>query len=282
MQLTFRCIFVVYNERAWSTVLEFADNRTVERTAGLCEVAGYLLPHSRNCPNQRFIDYWSFQEPLQGTPSSDMMLQNLWSYEYDREGHRNCSPTDRWRLKVLSLRNRWLTSRLVSSEFREYHHVAVHSSTNRRHFIKFSLRGCVVKKKPLVSLKTCRLRMQLAKPHLQWMTDQWKLVLFSNEKKFNRLGNDDRTFARRRSHENILAGKYASYCQGWRRICDDVGFIQRISRAGNNVPTIRSCHCTAVQRRSARGMFSNHIENFLLVFAKKTYSLLFQIGEILS
>ena len=52
-------------------------------------------------------------------------------------------------------------------------------------------------KKPLLSRKNVRARLQFARKYGAWTVDQWKNVIFSDESKFNIINSDGKKFVRR-------------------------------------------------------------------------------------
>lgn len=52
-------------------------------------------------------------------------------------------------------------------------------------------------KKPLISFRNQKKRMQFAKEHLSWDKQKWSRVLFSDESKFNIMGSDGISYVRR-------------------------------------------------------------------------------------
>jgi len=76
-------------------------------------------------------------------------------------------------------------------------------TTVRRILRRYGLRGCIARKKPFISAKNRKARVQWDKPHKDWTPQKWSSVLFSDEKKFNRLGSDGRVYVRRRIGEAL-------------------------------------------------------------------------------
>ena len=63
------------------------------------------------------------------------------------------------------------------------------------------MRGCKGAKKTFVSAKNRKARYLWAKNRLHWTLKEWSIVLWSNEKKFKRLGSDYIVWVRRRPSE---------------------------------------------------------------------------------
>jgi Transposase/DDE superfamily endonuclease len=69
--------------------------------------------------------------------------------------------------------------------------------TARRTLVKaglFARRPC---KKPFISAKNRKVRLQWAKDHLNWTKEDWKKILWSDESKFNLFGSDGQKYVRR-------------------------------------------------------------------------------------
>ena len=113
---------------------------------------------------------------------------------------RKLSAAQRRRIVVMSKRSRRSTSRELSVALG----VNIHSSTIRRVLLANGLRGCIARKKPFISRVNRMKRLKFARAHLHWTPEQWNNVLFSDEKKFNRLGSDGRVYVRRNPFEAYL------------------------------------------------------------------------------
>lgn len=61
--------------------------------------------------------------------------------------------------------------------------------------------GRVARKKPLISEKNRRARLQFAKTHITWTAEKWSKVVFSDESEFNRFGSDGKSYVRRTAGE---------------------------------------------------------------------------------
>ena len=113
---------------------------------------------------------------------------------------------DRTLIKI-SLRNRKLTSKELSRELKESSGVELSAPTVRRRLLENGLRGCKARKKPLLTEKQRKHRLEWARSHVKWPVKKWRKVLFSDESTFtlnNQAGNN---YVRRRSEE-----EYQPYC----------------------------------------------------------------------
>jgi hypothetical protein len=72
------------------------------------------------------------------------------------------------------------------------HGVDVTPQTVRNMLKDSGLRAAPKVKKPLLTKRHRRLRLQFAKRYQHWTVDDWKRVIFSDETKVNRLGSDGR------------------------------------------------------------------------------------------
>jgi transposase len=66
------------------------------------------------------------------------------------------------------------------------------SQTTRNHLKKAGLKAVVKAKKPLLTKRHRKERMDFALAHLDWTVEDWKTVVWSDETKINRLGSDGR------------------------------------------------------------------------------------------
>jgi len=84
---------------------------------------------------------------------------------------------------------------------------------------KAGLQAVVKAKKPLLTKRHRKERLDFALAHLDWTVEDWKTVVWSDETKINRLGSDGRRWAWKKAGEGLSEGD----CEvlGW--ISDDVG-----------------------------------------------------------
>lgn len=101
------------------------------------------------------------------------------------------------------VRDRRKTAQDHKLELRKFGGPDVSLTTVRRILRRYGLRGCIALKKPFISAKNRKARLQWAKQHQHWTLQKWSTVLFSDEKKFNRFGSDGRVYVRRRVGEAL-------------------------------------------------------------------------------
>lgn len=73
--------------------------------------------------------------------------------------------------------------------------------TVQRRLTEVGLNGRVAAKKPFVSKKNMKKRMDFARRHLEWTIKDWEKVLFSDESKFNLINSDGVRYVRRPINE---------------------------------------------------------------------------------
>jgi len=75
--------------------------------------------------------------------------------------------------------------------------VNVSTQTIRRRLNEFGLYGRIAKKKPLLSIKNVKKRLQFAREHIQKGPNFWNMIVWSDESKFNVFGSDGKPYVRR-------------------------------------------------------------------------------------
>lgn len=95
------------------------------------------------------------------------------------------------------------TSVAVRSALQDITGIQVSDATVRRCLKKQGLEAIAKKKKPLLSAKNVRERLQWAKTHKDWTIDDWKRVIWSDETKINRFGSDGLHWAWKRETESL-------------------------------------------------------------------------------
>ena len=103
-------------------------------------------------------------------------------------------------IKRKVLTDRFVSSRTIATDLLP---ARVSPRTVRRRLNEFGLFGRVARKKPLISRRNRQVRIRFALDHLNWTQKQWARVLFSDEKKFNRFGNDGTVHVWRKKGESL-------------------------------------------------------------------------------
>ena len=85
----------------------------------------------------------------------------------------------------------------ISRELSEVNLCNVSRSTVTRRLHDFGLFGRKSVKKPYISKKNQKARLEFAKQHLNWTVEQWSKVGFSDESKYNLFGSDGQRYVRR-------------------------------------------------------------------------------------
>lgn len=99
--------------------------------------------------------------------------------------------------------NRKLTPRELQKKLLEKFHVKLSLSRIRFRLQLAGLHGHVCTRKPLLSMVNKLKRLQWAYRHRNWTVEQWKTVLWTDEKKFELFNSKRRTYCRRRKGEPL-------------------------------------------------------------------------------
>jgi uncharacterized UBP type Zn finger protein len=81
--------------------------------------------------------------------------------------------------------------------------VTVSADTVRRALHRSGLGTIERKKKPMLSMKNVKKRLEWCKNHRDWTIDDWKRVVWSDETKINRFNSDGRVWAWIRDGERL-------------------------------------------------------------------------------
>ena len=68
---------------------------------------------------------------------------------------------------------------------------------------KLGMKSVVKKKRPLLTARHRRARLEFAERHLEWTVDDWKRVWWSDDTKINCLGSDGRTYVWKEAGEEL-------------------------------------------------------------------------------
>lgn len=78
----------------------------------------------------------------------------------------------------------------LSKEIKTRFDIDVHPDTISRALKRKGLESGIKKKKPALSRRNIKQRLDFAKSHQDWTVEDWKLVIFSDETKINRFNSD--------------------------------------------------------------------------------------------
>ena len=122
--------------------------------------------------------------------------------DHRRSGRpRKLSAADEKYIKLISFRNRKMSSTAISSELAETSGTHVHPSTVRRSLIRSGLHGRVAAKKPYLRHGNKAKQLNYARKHRNWGAEKWQQVLWTDESKVEIFGCRRKQFVRRRAGE---------------------------------------------------------------------------------
>ena len=120
---------------------------------------------------------------------------------------KKLSISDEKYLKVSSLRNRRKSSKELTRDLEEATGKRVSPRLVRKTLTTAGLGGYVAVRKPMLRKRNKHKRLIWARIHKTWTPVQWRKVMFTDEKKFELVGNSLRQYVRRRRGE-----RYKSDC----------------------------------------------------------------------
>lgn len=114
---------------------------------------------------------------------------------------RKTTKRDDRAMQRMALKDRFVTSSAIKREINDNTNVNVSRQTVSRRLQEIGLFSRVPQKKPLISLKNQKKRLEYASEHVLWTDEKWDSVFFSDESKFNLFGSDGKTYVKRRVGE---------------------------------------------------------------------------------
>ena len=106
-------------------------------------------------------------------------------------------------LKILSMKDCFKTAPKLGKEMALETGVEVSNRTIQRRLCDAGLNGCVAKKKPYISDKNRKKRLDFARQHQNWTSENWAEVLWTDESKCNMKASDGIVYVRRRVGEAL-------------------------------------------------------------------------------
>ncbi len=95
------------------------------------------------------------------------------------------------------------TAEDVRKKLRENHGVDLSAETVRNVLRNVGMKGVPRQKKPKLSARHIKARLDFARKYSNWRIDDWKRVIWSDETKINRLGSDGRLWCWKKSGERL-------------------------------------------------------------------------------
>lgn len=100
-------------------------------------------------------------------------------------------------LRRMSTEDRHQVSRTLRQRLQQEHNIRVSQRTVARRLLQMGLRGCISKRKPLLTQRHKGRRLEWARNHQDWTVEQWRNVLFSDETPLHLVQNRQRRYVRR-------------------------------------------------------------------------------------
>jgi len=91
----------------------------------------------------------------------------------------------------------------VTKSLQEVTNQPLHTQTVRNRLKKEGMKSVVKKKRPVLSAKHRKDRMDFALTHKDWTLEDWKKVVWSDETKINRMGSDGRQWVWKKAGEGL-------------------------------------------------------------------------------
>lgn len=139
----------------------------------------------------------------------------------------------------------------------------VGASTIRRNLCEIGLNGRVRRAKPFLKDEHINKRKRWADEHGDWEEEDWRMVSFADESKFNLFGSDGRQYCRRRPNEELLprnVKKTVKHGGGSLQVwgCLTWNGTGRLHRVSGNMDAAQYC---SILSESFLGTLSDHSLN---------------------
>ena len=113
-----------------------------------------------------------------------------------RRARKTTAKDDRRIVRAIK-KNPFLTAKKIRDGLLMQMDSQVSDRTIRRRLCEAGLNGRIARKKPHVSKKNLRSRLEFAREHVSKPLEFWKKILWSDESKFNLFGSDGKKYVRR-------------------------------------------------------------------------------------
>lgn len=113
------------------------------------------------------------------------------------------SPAQERKILIDLRRQKYQTASEIQRSLTRDDHINISTETVRRTLRRAGLRGRAKVKKPLLTKRHQKLRLNFAKTYAHWTSEDWAKVIWSDETKINRLGSDGRQWVWRTPGEKL-------------------------------------------------------------------------------
>lgn len=182
---------------------------------------------------------------------------------------RKTTPFIEKSIKKISLADPHKSSRQIKEEICDNFNINVTDRTVRRRLCEVGLLGRVAVKKPLLSKRNRKNRIRFAQNHLNWTSQNWNTVLWSDESKFKIFGSDGRSFVRR-----PVGKRY------------DANYQKPTVKHGGGSVMIWGCFSRAgvgplvkIEGKMDRFMYRDILQNTMLPFAEEEMPLIWRFQQ---
>ena len=127
---------------------------------------------------------------------------------------RKTTTTDDHHLVLHSKLHRHDVSRQLLSLWKGATNKNVDVSTVRRRLLKHGMRGYVAQRKPFLTQRNRKKRLQWCRQHKAWTVEQWKQVIFCDESHFTVMNRGNRVYVRRQRNESDAPFNFQPRIQG--------------------------------------------------------------------
>lgn len=147
-----------------------------------------------------------------------------------RKSHKNFKSSGRPRATTSSM-DKFMTNMIeisdkpnaidVANKLAEMNLADISVQTVRRRLNESDLHGRATQKKPLLTNKHVKQRLEFGLKHQSWTVDDWKRVLWSDETKINKMGSDGRSWTWKKTGEALKPKhvkqtvKHDAYIMAW-------------------------------------------------------------------
>ena len=148
----------------------------------------------------------------------------------DQERKRCWTSSDDRYLLQLCKQDRTKTSRQLSPEWFLSNSKTVSDFTVRHQLLESGYKSHTAKPKPIRTAVQKYKRLSFAKSHINWLSDDWNKVIWSDESHFKLFNRKNRTFVRRKPNESDLS----------------FSFIPRLQKGGGSISLWKCITSTGV------------------------------------